>query len=250
MERIGVEDHDGVFVVSLAGGVTNPINLETVEELTTALSNAQQEGARGLVLTAQSDKFFSIGFDLPRLLDLGRDGVSGFYSAFNEMALRLYTMPIPTITAVTGHAVAGGFILAAMTDFRFWADGKGKGGVNELRLGVPVPLLPTLVLAQLLGDRRAKEMIYTGEIYSQDWLREAGFIDQLVPENILKKEAEEYVRGIGAWPAKAFTASKKARTDPLKQLYFEKHEEDATRFLECWAQEGTQALLKEARKKF
>ena len=64
MELVKTEDKDGIAVVSLAGSVTNPINLETVEALTTALSNAVEDQAKGLVLTAESEKFFSMWMTL------------------------------------------------------------------------------------------------------------------------------------------------------------------------------------------
>jgi enoyl-CoA hydratase/carnithine racemase len=250
MDIVRTEEQDEVSVVTLCGGVTNPINLETVEALATALDNVKDNDTKGVVLTSESDKFFSIGFDLPRLLDLGRDGVSGFYTAFNEMAVRLYTLPKPTVSAVKGHCVAGGCILAALTDFRFMAEGKGRGGVNELKLGVPVPYFPTLVLTQVLGDRVATEMIYTGDLYPQDWLKEVGFIDRIVPPGELMDEAMEYVSGLGSNPNLAFSSAKAARTEPVKLAYFEKQDEDMTKFLECWFQEDTQALLEEAKKKF
>ncbi len=250
MELVKTEERDGIAIVSLAGGVTNPINLEVVEGLTTALSNALEINARGLVLTSLSDKFFSIGFDLPRLLDLGRDGVSGFYGAYNDMCLRLYTLPIPTITAITGHCVAGGCILAGMTDFRFMAQGLGKAGVNELKLGVPVPLLPTLVLTQMLGERTTTEMIYVGDLYTQERLEEVGFIDRIVPKEALLDQAVEFVKGIGEYPEKAFSISKSARTEGVKLDFIEKREEDTIKFLDCWSQEKTKALLLEASKKF
>jgi enoyl-CoA hydratase/carnithine racemase len=250
MELVRTEELDDVSVVTLCGGVTNPINLETVEALATALDNVKENDTKGLVLTSESDKFFSIGFDLPRLLDLGRDGVSGFYGAFNEMCVRLYTLPKPTVSAVKGHCVAGGCILAAMTDFRFMAEGKGRGGVNELKLGVPVPYFATLVLTQVLGDRVATEMIYAGDLYPQDWLKEVGFIDRIVPAGELMDEAMEHVSGLGSNPKLAFTSAKDARTESVKLAYFEKQEEETARFLECWFQEETQALLEEAKKKF
>jgi len=241
MGPVKTEEREGVSIITLCGGVTNPINLETVEALSTALTNALEGQAKGVVLTSESDKFFSIGFDLPRLLDLGRDGVSGFYRAYNETCLRLYTLPIPTLSAITGHCIAGGCILAAMTDFRFMTEGRGRAGVNELRLGVPVPTLPVFILNQLLGDRNATEMIYTGDLYPQDWLSDAGFIDRILPQESLMDEAVAFVSDIGSHSELAFSAAKTARTEPIKVSYFEKQEEDTTE---------TQELLEEAKKKF
>jgi enoyl-CoA hydratase/carnithine racemase len=137
-----------------------------------------------------------------------------------------------------------------MTDMRFMAQGGGKAGVNEIKLGVPVPYLPTLVLTQMLGDRKAKEMIYTGDIYDQQWLKDAGFIDRFVQPAELLDEAVVYARKLGSSPQYAFDVTKAMRTRPIEEEYLKKQEEESIKFLECWFKDETRALLNEAKKKF
>jgi enoyl-CoA hydratase/carnithine racemase len=250
MEPVSTKQIDGVLVATMQASPTNPIDLLMVKALTKAIDETYKTESRAFVLTSASEKFFSIGFDLPHLLDLGWEGFWEFYTAFNKMCLKLYTLHVPTISAIPGHCVAGGCVLATMTDYRFWAEGKGKGGVNELRLGVPMPLLPTMVLAQLLGERKATEMIYSGSIYDQAWLSQAGFIDRLVAPQKLLEESAGFVREIGKIPSHAFEASKAMRTGDIEKAYLKKQEEESTRFLECWFKDETRALLNEAKKKF
>ena len=250
MEPVTTKLQDGVFVVTLSWSVTNPIGPDTVTALIKALDESYKVNAKALVLTSTSNKFFSIGFDLPFLMDLDWVGFLEFYNAYNKMCLKLYTLSIPTVSAITGHCIAGGCVLASMTDMRFMAQGNGKAGVNELRLGVPVPYLETLVLTQLLGDRKAKEMIYTGDIFDQQWLKDAGFIDRFVQPAELLDEAVVQAKNLGSSPQYAFEAAKAMRTYPIQEEYLKKQEEGSRKFLECWFKDETRALLKEARKKF
>ena len=135
MKMIGVEYHDQVAIVRLDRPATNAINLQLVDELAEALEGVKRDAdVRSLVLTSSNDKFFSIGFDIPQLFDLTREDFRSFYQAFNRMCLDLYTLPKPTVAAITGHAIAGGCILTLCCDYRFIAQGRKLMGLNEIML--------------------------------------------------------------------------------------------------------------------
>jgi enoyl-CoA hydratase/carnithine racemase len=108
MEPVTTKLQDGVFVVTLSWSVTNPIGPDTVKALIKALDESYKADAKALVLTSTSSKFFSIGFDLPFLMDLNWEGFLEFYNAYNKMCLKLYTLSIPTVSAITGHCIAAG----------------------------------------------------------------------------------------------------------------------------------------------
>ncbi|MFH2057592.1 MAG: enoyl-CoA hydratase-related protein [Pseudomonadota bacterium] len=69
-----------------------------------------------------------------------------FFQRFNQLTLDLYTLPLPTACAISGHAIGGRNILALTGDYRFMAEGKKRIGLNEIQLGVPVPYLADLIL--------------------------------------------------------------------------------------------------------
>ena len=100
---------------------------------------------------------------------------------FNQVCMELYTMPKPTVAAVTGHAIAGGCILALCCDYRFAAEGRKLMGLNEIRLGVPVPYLADCVLRQIVGARNAREIMETGEFYLPEQSLQIGMIDRVLP---------------------------------------------------------------------
>ena len=104
------------------------------------------------MLLCGGNKFFSIGLDLPALLKLDRPAMHHFLEDFNDLCLALFTAAFPTACALAGHAVAGGNILALTCNYRYAISGK-KIGLNELKLGVPVPYLADMILRHTIGNQ-------------------------------------------------------------------------------------------------
>ena len=111
---IQLEHRDNVVVVMLDRSVTNAINLALVNDLTEAIRQVKTDtDAQGLVLGSRSEKFFSIGFDIPQLYDPPQEEMRVFYDSFNRMCLELYTLPKPTAAALTGRLPHGDNIITA-----------------------------------------------------------------------------------------------------------------------------------------
>src|SRR5512137_1705530 len=130
MTTLTLEDHGKVAIVRMANNVINAIGAEVVEELSLALQEVRGR-FRGMVL-AGGNKFFSIGLNLPELIELDRDGMADFWTRFEDTVLKLYTLPLPTAAAIAGHANGGGAILALACDFRFIAAGRKLISLNEI----------------------------------------------------------------------------------------------------------------------
>ena len=93
MSSVGVETRDGVAVVTLDRKVTNAISLELITELGRAVRAVGEDpDARGMVLTGAGGKFFSIGFDIPRLFPCSREEFGEFYRTVNRVSLELYAL--------------------------------------------------------------------------------------------------------------------------------------------------------------
>ncbi|MGD8603583.1 MAG: enoyl-CoA hydratase/isomerase family protein, partial [Anaerolineales bacterium] len=138
--HLSTESIDRMAVVRLDRAVTNAINGEMVEDLSNTLKSlASDENVKGVVLTSANDKFFSIGLDIPLLFDLDVDQFRSFYHSFNQVCVEMLRFPKPLVAALSGHAIAGGYILAVCCDYRLIAEGRKLVGLNEIKLGVPVP---------------------------------------------------------------------------------------------------------------
>ncbi len=251
MKVIKAEHRDNVAVLKLNRGVTNALNLRLVNQLAENLQEVRDNSDLcSLVLGGSNDKFFSIGFDIPELFELSRKEFRVFYQAFNRVCMDLYTLPKPTIAALTGHAIAGGCILALCCDYRFIAEGRRLMGLNEVKLGIPVPYPGDCLLRHLVGPRNAREIMGCGEFYHPEDSLQLGMVDQvLLLEQVLPRAIEK-AELLGALPQKAFAMIKRNRVEVVKaqvQRHLSKREQI---FIDCWFSDEARELLIDAMKKF
>ena len=251
MSLIHMDVQDHVAIVKLDHGVTNAINLPLVNELAEALQQVKRDpNVHGLVLGSANDKFFSIGLSLPELYGLPKDEFAGFWQAFTHLGLELFTLPKPTVAALTGHALAGGCIVALCCDYRVMAAGRKLMGLNEIKLGVPVPYLADCILRHLVGARAAREVTDTGEFYPPEELLRLGLVDQVLPPEQVLSWAIEKARTLGAYPPAAFAGIKHNRVQPVAAQVLAQEEKEERLFLDLWYGDEARARLKAALEKF
>jgi enoyl-CoA hydratase/carnithine racemase len=246
-----LEVQEDVGLVKLNHGVTNAINLELVQALSEALQKAKSEfRLRGLVFTSTNHKFFSIGFNLPELIELSEGDLRTFYTSFNQMCLELYTFPKPTIAAISGHAIAGGTILALCCDYRFISEGRKLMGLNEIKLGLPVPYVADCILRSLVGLRHAREITDEGEFYSPETSLKMGLVDAILPPEEVLSHSIEKASLMGSYPENAFATIKRNRIQPIETEIRSNLESREKDFLSSWFSTAPQELLKAATSNF
>ena len=239
---------DGIAVVELDNGVTNAISPELAADLSGALKKAKA-AAKGVVLCG-NEKFFSMGFNLPDLITLDRAGMRAFLWDFNAAIHDLYGLPLPTAVAIEGHAIAGGTIMGLAADFRIAAAGKKLLGLNEIKLGLPVPYLALMILGQRVGHPAALDLIYHGEFVKAEKAFDMGLVDEIVAPGSARERAVDRIKTIAGYPPGAFNLMKETQVAAIKAEYARNHAEQHERFLDCWFSEEAQQLLEEAASKF
>jgi enoyl-CoA hydratase/carnithine racemase len=251
MGMISVEKRGKVSLVWLDRSVTNAINMDCVKELSAVIESLGNDPeVQGAVLSSSSANFFSIGFDIPELYDLSREEFGAFYGAVNQMCLDLYALPKPTVAAITGHAIAGGCILALCCDYRFIAKGRKLIGLNEVKLGVPVPYPADRILRELVGMRPAREIMEAGEFYGPEQALELGLVDRVLPLERVVEEAVEMADELGALPSVAHGLIKSNRVESVLAEVKKRQAEKEATFIERWYSDPARELLREAIKKF
>jgi len=248
METVAKEFQDHISILRINSGPANPISSKLVDELSTALHEIKGT-ARGMVLCG-GDQFFSAGFNLPELLKLDRPAMGDYLKRFNQLCLDLFTLPIPSICALSGHAVAGGNILALTCDYRYAAAGKKKIGLNEVKLGVPVPYLADMMLRQIIGHRFASQMIFSGEFMTFEDAKSIGLIDVIGLPEELEDFTIERISQLSRYPSEAFAAAKSNKVEEIKQKYETRGKAKNEDFLDCWFSDPVQRNLLEASTKF
>jgi enoyl-CoA hydratase/carnithine racemase len=246
LERAG-----DVAVVCLSRDVTNAIDLQMVSELAQAVEAVELDpDLLGLVLTSNNDKFLSIGFDIPSLIQLSESEFTRFYHAFNRACLDLFLLPKPTVAAIGGHAVAGGCILTLCCDYRFVAEGRKLIGLNEIKLGVPVPYVADRILAALVGYRNARQVVDTGDFYPPAESLELGLVDRVLPPQEVLSQAIAKVRQLGRMPGTAYSLIKGDRVEPVVAEIQRGLEDRQRRFVESWFSEAAREALRQAASRF
>jgi len=250
-KTIELDVQEGIAILRLSDGITNAIQLELVNELDACLQNLKTNPeVRGLVLTSANEKFFSIGFNIPELIKLPPDDLRAFYRAFNQMCLELFTMPKPTIAAIPGHAIAGGCILTLCCDYRFIAEGRKLMGLNEIKLGLPVPYLAACILRELVGFRHSRDIMATGKFFPPEESLRMGLVDRVLPAHELLDEAINAVKQLSSYPQAGFAMIKQNRIEKILSQILIGLEEKDEHFIQCWLSKEAQALLWEAIAKF
>lgn len=248
MSKVIIEDRGKFAVVRLNSSATNAISPALVSDLAAAIKQVSED-FQGFMI-AGGNKFFSIGFDLPELLKLDRTGMTDFLSDFEKLTFDMFTASMPTVCAMAGHAVGGGNILALTCDFRYSTTEKRLIGLNEVKLGLPVPYLADLILRQLVGDRAANAMLYHGELMTMSDARQIGLIDEIASPEALEKAAIEKITGIISLPRSGFSTIKANRVEAIRLRFQQNQAVKREVFIDNWFSEPIQQLLWEASKKF
>jgi enoyl-CoA hydratase/carnithine racemase len=246
-----VEHQDNVAIVKLQRGVTNPLDRGLVDQLGRTLQRVGGDPAvRSVVLGSASDKFFSIGFDIPQLFELARPEFATYYQAFNRVCLDLFTLSKPTVAAITGHAIAGGCILALCCDYRLIADGRKLMGLNEIKLGVPVPYVADRILRDLVGGRHARQIVESGQFYLPDESLSLGLVDQVCPVDQVLPQSIGRAALLGSLSSEAFALIKRNRVERVEAEILARLEDKEQLFVERWYSEEARGRLREAMAKF
>lgn len=167
----------GVAVVTLEDGKANAIGHPTLAALHDALDRAEEE-ATALVLVGGA-RAFSAGFDL-KVMTSGTDPMRELVTAGGRFWMRLYGTPLPTLAACTGHALAGGAVTLLSCDERIGPDLPAKVGLNEVAIGMPLPIFAVELARERLAPTHLARSVL-GEVYDPAGAVVAGFLDRLVP---------------------------------------------------------------------
>lgn len=251
MKCLDVAVEADVAVIKFSKKVTNAMDLQLVRELSACLNAAEEDpSVSGLVLTSANDKFFSIGFDIPVLISLERKGFREFYRAFNRLCIDLYAFPKPTVAAINGHAVAGGCIIAICCDYRFIAEGKKLMGLNEIKLGVPLPYPADRILRQIVDDRSARRILDTGDFFPPGETFRMGLVDGVMPAEGVLPASVEKVKAIASSSLNAYRIIKQNRTGKVVAQIRDGLAERESIFIEMWYSAETRRALRSALEKF
>jgi len=208
MDKITFSIKNGVAQITMDDGKANAMNWVFFEEMGKSMDQAEDDGAKVLVITGRPG-FFSGGLDLKLLSTLSENEMRDFATTFARTMLRVFSFPIPTIAASTGHAVAGGAMLTFACDRRFALDGPYRIQMNETIIGITLPSWMFLIARSAIPSRCHNEALLHARAYNPNEAFEHGILDAVTKDTgSLKAQVEAAVTELMNLNLSAYRASK------------------------------------------
>ena len=242
-------DHGRIRELRLARPPVNALDPALCRALITTLDAAVADGVDAVVLSG-APGIFSAGLDVPHLMALGQDrqALHAGWGAFFGAARSLAALRIPVVAALTGHAPAGGCVLALCCDYRVMARSPNPAkpfmiGMNETQVGLAVPEGAQQLMRRVIGPYRAERLLVSGSMVAADEALRIGLVDTVVEVDQVVPHALEWLSTLLALPRAPMLLTRSlARADLVRAL--EPQNLDLERFVDGWYDADTQAGLR------
>jgi len=152
---------------------------------------ADDKDVRAVVMTG-AGRGFCAGADIHVMDNASLESFRAFLLPFTELCTMIRDFSKPTIAAINGVAVGGGFELTLVCDFRIAARSATIGS-HEVNINQPMTNGSTYLLPRLIGEGRAKWLGMTGEIISAEEAERIGLVNSTVEDHRLTSAVEELV---------------------------------------------------------
>lgn len=231
----------------------NALNKEMIKGLVMKLKEISDSDDIDFVVLSGNGKAFSAGGDIKSMVELKDENV--FFTimdAINELIVTLYSMPMITISAISGAAAGLGLSLALATDYLI-ADSESKLSMNFIGIGLIPDGGAHFFLDKRLGEVKAKKLIWEGKVLPASTALEIGLIDEVATEQISVAVGSKLMEWSQS-PVQAMIKTKKILSDSnrahlLKILELEKYGQRKMRQTQDHL-EGIQAFVEKRKPKF
>lgn len=167
----------------------NCFDYETLVELENIVEDITlDKNIRAVIFSGAGDKAFSAGADLKERRSLNEKEVRRNVSKIRDVFTMIEELPQPTIAAINGYALGGGFELALVCDFRY-AVGTAVMGLTEVSWAIIPGAGGTQRLSRLIGTSRAKELILTARKIDANQAYDLGILNKVVEIEELKNSS-------------------------------------------------------------
>lgn len=199
---------DGIAHIAMDDGKANAFSHRMVDALTDAFDKARSDEAQAIVVSGRPGKF-SAGFDLGDMM-AGPAERRALVERGARLLLGVFEFDRPVLLAVTGHALAAGAVMVLAADHRIGAEGNFKIGLNEVTIGMPLPLFGMEMARLRLSKRHLLDATAHARIYSPAEAAEIGYLDEVVEADRCLEATLEQARKMAALPNPAYKITKRS----------------------------------------
>jgi enoyl-CoA hydratase/carnithine racemase len=206
-----------IAILTIDRPPANAMSVELLDELVAELRAVAADPPGALVLSGR-EGFFSAGVDLKAVPGYGPDEQRRSVEAINEMVLVGYALPCPVVGAITGHAIAGGLVLAMCADLRV-ASTAGKYGLTEVKVGVPFPQAAIGLARAELATHAVRLLALGNELAGAAECVRLGVFDEALDADAVLPRALELATTLAGLPAETYARTKRElRSETIERL--------------------------------
>lgn len=215
-EFVTYKSKEDYVIITINNGKANAISHEVIAGLNASLDKAEEE--QKVVILTGTPGIFSGGFDLKVMKESPKSALE-LVTKGSQLSLRMLSFPMPIIAACNGHAIAKGAFLLLSTDYRIGTEGGFKIGLNEVLIGMTMHYAGIAIAKSRLSEVYLNRSVNNGEIYNPKEAIKAGFLDTIVPEDLLLPTAIKVAKMFSQVNKKAHAETKlKVRKLHLESL--------------------------------
>ncbi len=189
-----LEKRDACGIVYMDRPPVNSLDVEFLQDLakmSDSISGASE--IRAIVLTSRL-KVFCAGLDLKMASQMDLKAWTRYEMELDHGFGKLLNLPKPVIAAINGPALGGGMVIALASDFRFIAEEKGRMGLPEVNLGIPLLGGSTQLLARMFNRGVAIEIAFSGNTYNSHKALRIGLVHRVFKDEELLERSVAYAQ--------------------------------------------------------
>ena len=203
---------DGIAHIKMDDGKANAFSHDHINALNDALDKAEAD-AKAFVVSGRPGRF-SGGFDLKVMQGATPDEVTELVKAGGRLNLRVFENKLPSVMAVTGHAMAQGAFFILSGDTRIGIQGDFKIALPETAIGMTLPQFGIELPKARLNPQYHTQAVIQAKNFNPEEAREAGFLDMVVEPDKLLGTAAEVAGMLSALPQESYAANKRLIRKP------------------------------------
>jgi enoyl-CoA hydratase len=196
MVRYDTDEKVGIITLDRADKL-NAINSVMKDQIIATFARADKEPTTSVIVLRANGRSFSAGFDIGHSPDRGKDSGAADPNAWDAMlhrsldfGLAPWSATKPVIASVQGHVLGGGCELAMMCDLTIAAD-DARFGEPEVRFS---HLGPLMVMPWFIGLKRARELLFFGDMIDAKTALDFGMVNRIVPAAELRVATMKYAK--------------------------------------------------------
>ena len=211
MNEVEVNKQGPITIIRLnRPTVRNAIDTATGDQLREAWTAFDEDETALVGIMTGSDEVFCAGADLNEL----EEALPHADKGLGPIGIGRMAVNKPTIAAVAGYAIAGGFDLSLWCDMCI-ADETAIFGYFERKVGVPMLNGGSKRLSEIIGLRRALDIIMTGRPVKAQEALQLGIVNAVVPKGEALARAIEIAEGLATMPQICLRSDRQAVYDVM-----------------------------------